>query len=164
MLFVKNQLKTSVEQKPEMVVVIIEPFFGGSHKQLIDFLTSFCIADTPFELHTLPAKKWHWRARTSALYFAQNISRKLEASDVLFCSSVLNLAEFVALRPDVQRCRKKIIYFHENQLVYPVKKSREERDFQVLKHLLVSRYLWCNQLSSSDLFSFNVLSSFFNSS
>ncbi|XP_016322075.1 glycosyltransferase-like domain-containing protein 1 [Sinocyclocheilus anshuiensis] len=47
---------------------------------------------------------------------------------VLFTSSVLNLAELVVLRPDLARL-KKVLYFHENQLVYPVRKS-QERDFQ----------------------------------
>lgn len=47
---------------------------------------------------------------------------------VLFSSSVLNLAELIALRPDLQ-CLRKIVYFHENQLVYPVKEQKE-RDFQ----------------------------------
>ena len=41
-----------------MVVVIIEPFYGGSHKQLIDFLTTNCLENIGYELHTLPAKKW----------------------------------------------------------------------------------------------------------
>lgn len=47
---------------------------------------------------------------------------------VLFCSSVLNLCELVALRPDLARL-KKVLYFHENQLAYPVQKD-QERDFQ----------------------------------
>jgi len=129
-----------------MTIFIIEPFYGGSHKQLVDEITSSYLngkKNLPFELHTLPSKKWHWRARlvrlfmkkyysdhfffsfrTSALYFAQTIDSELSTDDVLFCSSVLNLAEFVALRKDVAKCRKKIIYFHENQLVYPVKKIK----------------------------------------
>ena len=95
----------------------------------------------------------HWRARTSALYFAQNISRKLGKLDILFCSSVLNLAELVALRPDVSQCRK-IIYFHENQLVYPVKKSKEERDFQygynqILSALTANQILFNSEFNKS---------------
>ena len=50
-------------------------------------------------------------------------------SRVLFCSSVLNLADLVALRPDLAKLSRKVIYFHENQLAYPVQKV-QERDYQ----------------------------------
>ena len=46
----------------------------------------------------------------------------------LFASSVLNLCELVALRPDLASLHK-VLYCHENQLVYPVRKQ-QERDFQ----------------------------------
>ncbi|XP_030183341.1 glycosyltransferase-like domain-containing protein 1 isoform X5 [Lynx canadensis] len=110
--------------KGPMSILIIEAFYGGSHKQLADLLQEEledCV------LYSLPAKKWHWRARTSALYFSQNIPIS-EQYRILFASSVLNLTELTALRPDLGKL-KKILYFHENQLVYPVKKC-QERDFQ----------------------------------
>ncbi|KAI0233378.1 Glycosyltransferase-like domain-containing protein 1 [Lamellibrachia satsuma] len=105
-------------------VLLVEPFYGGSHRQLIDLLYDDIPACTRF---TLPAKKWHWRARTAALQFSQTIPRS-DSYRLLFCSSVLNLAELAALRPDLGRLRK-VVYFHENQLMYPVRKS-QDRDFQ----------------------------------
>ncbi|KAJ8977790.1 hypothetical protein NQ317_014696 [Molorchus minor] len=38
--------------------------------------------------------------------------------------SVLNLAELLGLRPDLSKLRK-IVYFHENQLIYPVQQIKE---------------------------------------
>lgn len=75
---------------------------------------------------------------------------------ILFASSVLNLAELVALRPDLNQC-KKIVYFHENQLIYPVRKTstrnknqienKEQRDFQygynqILTSLVADRLIF----------------------
>ena len=47
---------------------------------------------------------------------------------VLFTSSVTPLAELCGLRPDLAALHK-VLYFHENQLVYPVRKAAET-DFQ----------------------------------
>lgn len=80
-------------------VLIIEPFCGGSHKQLVDYLVKSFAGKLQLSPFTLPAKKWHWRARTSALHFAQAVPEGKTFS-TLFCSSVLNLAELCALRED----------------------------------------------------------------
>ncbi|XP_074926348.1 tRNA-queuosine alpha-mannosyltransferase isoform X5 [Chelonoidis abingdonii] len=107
-----------------MSILLIEAFYGGSHKQLADLLQEEieeCV------LYTLPAKKWHWRARTAALYFMQTVPANANYR-ILFASSVLNLTELIALRPDLGKL-KKVLYFHENQLAYPVQKY-QERDFQ----------------------------------
>ncbi|XP_017050857.1 glycosyltransferase-like domain-containing protein 1-like [Drosophila ficusphila] len=107
-------------------ILIIEPFYGGSHKQLISTLIEG-LSSEDYEIFSLPAKKWHWRARTSALHFSQIIPLDHEYR-ILFCSSVLSLAELIGVRPDLAKCRK-IIYFHENQLNYPVQEVKT-RDCQ----------------------------------
>ncbi|XP_044252988.1 glycosyltransferase-like domain-containing protein 1 isoform X2 [Tribolium madens] len=105
-------------------VMFIEPFYGGSHKVLIDTFTGSL---TDYEIITLPAKKWHWRARCGALSLHELIP-SITSEKILFCSSVLNLAELLGLRPDLQPL-KKVVYFHENQLIYPVRDIKE-RDVQ----------------------------------
>ncbi|XP_049905176.1 glycosyltransferase-like domain-containing protein 1 isoform X3 [Epinephelus moara] len=131
-------------------VLLVEAFCGGSHKQLIDLLQQNIDGCSVF---TLPAKKWHWRARTAALYFSQTIPT-CPSYRVLFSSSVLNLCELVALRPDLSRL-KKVLYFHENQLVYPVRKD-QERDFQYgynqILSCLVSDVVVFNSVFNMDSF------------
>lgn len=143
----KNDRKMSKLQR----ILILEPYFGGSHKQFIDTLLPLSVnyddvlGDTlpnearkkpssrwpkfEFKLYDMKAKKWHWRARTSALYMSQVVDREDTQFDILFASSVLNLTELLSLRPDLAKIPTKIIYFHENQLVYPIQ-AQKERDFQ----------------------------------
>lgn len=56
----------------EPICVFIEPFYGGSHRQLMDLLLSLQEVGGAV-LFTLPASKWHWRMRVSALHFADAI-------------------------------------------------------------------------------------------
>ncbi|XP_044073072.1 glycosyltransferase-like domain-containing protein 1 [Siniperca chuatsi] len=143
-----GQMQSESARAPS--VLLVEPFYGGSHKQLIDLLKENIDGCSVF---TLPAKKWHWRARTAALHFSQTIPT-CPSYRVLFSSSVLNLCELVALRPDLAHL-KKILYFHENQLVYPVRKD-QERDFQYgynqVLSCLVSDVVVFNSIFNMDSF------------
>jgi len=107
-------------------LLVLEPFYGGSHQQLVEALVKK-IGESDTCVVTLPDSKWHWRARTSALLLSQAIPSE-HTFDTLFASSVLSLAELLGLRPDLLPLRK-VVYFHESQLDYPVRKA-QERDFQ----------------------------------
>ncbi|XP_037561837.1 glycosyltransferase-like domain-containing protein 1 isoform X3 [Dermacentor silvarum] len=109
-----------------MAVLLLEPFYGGSHRQLMDLL-SVELGPQGCRLVTLPANKWHWRARTAALWLAERIEPS-NGYRVLMASGTLNLAELLGLRPDLSPLRK-LLYMHENQLAYPVQKE-QQRDFQ----------------------------------
>lgn len=112
-------------------ILLLEPFYGGSHRQLIDFLHNVILqeeTDAVVDKVVMSDKKWHWRMRTSALYFAEHIEETASPYSCVFVSAVTNLAELLGLRPDLMSAHK-VLYFHENQLVYPVR-NQKDRDFQ----------------------------------
>ncbi|KAL3284022.1 hypothetical protein HHI36_018192 [Cryptolaemus montrouzieri] len=135
-------------------VLMIEPFFGGSHKALIDIIGKKL---SSYTLVTLKPKKWHWRARCSALCL-MNIIPEITTEKFLFCSSVLNLAELLGIRPDLNKL-KNIIYFHENQLDYPVQEIKQ-RDIQYpynqIMSCLAADEIIFNSCYNKDIFLSNI--------
>lgn len=112
--------------------MVVKIDFRSNHSRQTQSVAFVCslfaeIDSAEYDLFTLPAKKWHWRARMSAMYFSQTIPRNKQYS-ILLTSSVMNMAELIGIRPDLAGC-KKIVYFHENQLVYPVQENKD-RDCQ----------------------------------
>jgi len=112
-----------------MRILILESYYGGSHKAFLDGWQKHSEHD--FTLLRLPASKWKWRMRHGAITFAQQLNERIREDqwDVLFCSDMLNLAEFCGLVDESIRCLRKVSYFHENQLTYPVQ-VESERDYQ----------------------------------
>ena len=113
-----------------MKILALEPYYGGSHRAFLDGWSSRSRHDwTIFEL---PATKWKWRMRHAAVTFASDVAGSMKDGrqwDVLFCSDMLNLAEFAALAPPSVQRLPKVVYFHENQLTYPTR-FPQERDYQ----------------------------------
>ena len=89
-----------------MRILVLDAFYGGSHRVLTDFIVSSVIPESAHcHLETMTAKKWHWRARTAALHFASAIPEGQDF-DVIFSTSVLNITELVALRADLAKAKK----------------------------------------------------------
>ena len=121
-----------------MNILSLESYYGGSHKAVIDGLSR--ASRHTWTILTLPAHKWKWRMRHSAITFAGQVRELVEKRrswDLLFCSDMLNLAEFIALAPPRIAGLPKVIYFHENQLTYPVR-FESERDYQYVMTNLTS--------------------------
>lgn len=96
-------------------VLALESFHGGSHRSVLGGLARH--SSHRVESLTLPAGRWKWRLRTAGLHFAQRARERLEPTDVIFASGLLDLAHFRALAgPGCPPC---LLYLHENQISYP---------------------------------------------
>ena len=113
------------ESSRPLRVLALEPYYGGSHREFLDQWVAH--SQHQWTLHTLPPYKWRWRMRHSALHFAEHIDAGSEW-DIIFCSDMLNLSEFLSLCPTSVRDLPRVVYFHENQLTYPVPEGHR-RDY-----------------------------------
>ncbi len=114
-------------------ILALEPYLARSHEQFLEGLSHH--SKHNFELWTLPARKWKWRMRTSALHFAERFQSTASAFDVILASDYVNLAELRALLPPEHATTATVLYFHENQLTYPLQDG-EFRDCQfAITHL-----------------------------
>ncbi|MHB9003903.1 MAG: tRNA-queuosine alpha-mannosyltransferase domain-containing protein [Coriobacteriia bacterium] len=110
-----------------MRILGIEPYYGGSHRAVLDGLVERI--DTDWTLLTLPARKWKWRMRGSAITFAAELRDRHAAQqaagergpcfDLVFASTFVNLAELYGLAGEALAGVPSVLYFHENQFAYP---------------------------------------------
>jgi glycosyltransferase involved in cell wall biosynthesis len=116
-------------------IAAIEPYAAVSHMAFLEGLAAHSRHE--LELMTLPARAWKWRMRTSALHFAGELERHAGARgwDALLVSDYLNLAELVALLPRGLAEVPALVYFHENQLTYPLRPGQERDHHFGLTHL-----------------------------
>lgn len=107
-------------------LLVLEPYYGGSHRAVLDALLP--LPGMEHDLLTLPARKWKWRMRGAAITMAEEVRARWEADsrwDLILASTFLNLAEFKGLAGESVAGVPAIVYFHENQLVYPVRHTAE---------------------------------------
>lgn len=121
-------MPASVLERPCRILAL-EPYYGGSHRAFLEGWRER--SSHEFTIFGLPAYKWKWRMRHAAVTLAAEATEAVSNGqqwDVLFCSDMLNLAEFRGLAPESIASLPSILYFHENQLTYPVQKE-DPRDF-----------------------------------
>jgi glycosyltransferase involved in cell wall biosynthesis len=106
-------------------VLILEPYYGGSHKYFLAGLQKFIAAD--YVLLTLPSRNWKMRMQLSAPWFVEQI-KVLPIGDRYFdtvlCSTFVDAAVLQALFSRVEGWNHQariLTYFHENQFAYPVR-------------------------------------------
>jgi glycosyltransferase involved in cell wall biosynthesis len=112
-------------QNTTLKILVLEPYYGGSHKS---FLVGLKQLPFEFEFMTFPARKWKWRMRLAAPYFAEKLFETGRRFDRILCSTFVDVAAFRGLAPKWVQGVPLLTYFHENQFAYPVQID-DERDF-----------------------------------
>jgi glycosyltransferase involved in cell wall biosynthesis len=137
-------------------ILALNPYHGGSHAAFLQGWSDHSRHD--FTVLSLPAHKWKWRMRHAAVTFAERLAAWPTTQtdwDALFCTDMLNLAEFLGLCEPSLRETPACVYFHENQLTYPVR-HLDERDlhfaFTNLTSCLAAHRVWFNSAFHRETF------------
>lgn len=120
-------------------VLIIEPYYGGSHQRFLLGLQQHVLAD--YTLFSLPARKWKMRMQLSAPWFAARMREERRESrffDCVLCSTFVDLAVLRVLLSQVDGWNLQArfcLYFHENQLAYPERNIGQDiRQFAAINY------------------------------
>ncbi|MGC9455611.1 MAG: tRNA-queuosine alpha-mannosyltransferase domain-containing protein [Phycisphaerae bacterium] len=129
-------------------ILALEPYYGGSHRSFLNGWSRRSRHE--WTVLTLPARKWKWRMRHASLTFARQAAELMEQGsrwDVIFCSDMLELAAFRGMAPADLRATPAVLYFHENQLTYPVQ-YEDQRDLHFglsnMNSALAAEAVWFN--------------------
>ena len=119
----------------------LEPFYGGSHKYFLEGMVRR--SDHNIVPFTLPGRNWQWRMQGGAISLAMQVRAYMEAGiagsadsdemgslvkgaglrsspDLLFVTDMLDLPVFLALAGRQIAGIPVVMYFHKNQLTYPM--------------------------------------------
>ena len=117
-----------------MRILIVEPFNGGSHAAWARGYKHHSTHEV--DILGLPGENWKWRMQGAAVTLARQFLELIEKGnhyDLLLASDMLDLATFLGLIRKVLKVTKSgselkiALYFHENQLTYPLSPNEKSR-------------------------------------
>ena len=112
-----------------MNILALEPWYGGSHKVFLDGLMAH--STHTWRAETMAARFWKWRMQGGAVTLARKALQAADEGfvpDLIFATSMVNLPAFLALTRGRFADTPVVLYYHENQLTYPLPEGTK-RDF-----------------------------------
>lgn len=107
-----------------MRILLIEPYFTGSHKKWAEGFSRF--SRHSVDILSLPGRYWKWRMHGGAVTLAKAYQKLNYSPDLLLATDMLDLTTFLALTRAHTADIPCAVYFHENQITYPW--SPDDRD------------------------------------
>lgn len=107
-----------------MKILLVEPYFAGSHKDWAEELIKFSAHE--IKLLSLSGNFWKWRMHGGAISLAKDFMESDFKPDLVLATDMLDLGLFISL------CRGRLngiptaLYFHENQINYPWSPNDED--------------------------------------
>ncbi|MAU11304.1 MAG: glycosyl transferase family 1 [Anaerolineaceae bacterium] len=101
----------------DLNVLLLEPYYTGSHKAWTDGLMA--ASQATIDLLALPGQFWKWRMQGGAVTLARQFEEGDYQPDLILASDMMDLSTFRALTRQKTAQTPSAIYFHENQLTYP---------------------------------------------
>lgn len=101
-------------------VVVLEPYYGGSHRAWVDGWQRHSRHD--LTVLTLPDEFWRWRLRGAAVTFAERFEAHVDERgrpDAVVVSAMMDVAAFAGIARRALADIPVAAYVHESQLLYP---------------------------------------------
>lgn len=131
-----------------MNILLLEPFFSGSHKQWAEGLQRHSSHD--IDILSLPGRHWKWRMHGGAVSLASEFNSLEKLPDLILATSMLDLTTFLALTRNQSAGIPAAVYFHENQLTYPW--SPQDRDVKKKRNNHYSFINYTSALAADKVF------------
>lgn len=131
-------------------ILLIEPFFTGSHKRWCEGLRQN--SRHKIEIVSLEGRHWKWRMHGGAITVSNQLKDK--EADVLVVSDMIDLSLLKALLPAQLQNKPVYLYMHENQLTYPWSPDDADTELKRDRHYAFINYT--SALSADRIF-FNSL-------
>jgi len=120
-----------------MDILALEPWYGGSHRNFLDGL----VDHSTHTIHpiTMPGRFWRWRMEGGGVTLAQKVRGAVDergVPDLLFVNDMVNVPAVLSLTRDILADVPVALYFHENQLTYPLPPDRtRDRAYSITNYL-----------------------------
>jgi glycosyltransferase involved in cell wall biosynthesis len=101
-----------------MRILLVEPYYGGSHRAWADGYAAGSRHDVTLVTHD--AQFWKWRLHGAHLTLAEELDAIDAPPDVVLASSMMNVAGFLGAARDTIGAAPVAVYFHESQFTYPL--------------------------------------------
>ena len=109
-----------------MKIALVDSFFSGSHKKWGLDLQKFC--KYPIHIFSMYGIHWKWRMHGGAITLAKQINDTKIKFDIFLVTDMVDIYVFKALISKKNKSTPIIMYFHENQIMYP--KSKLDTDIK----------------------------------